>query len=86
MLAYVVGDLCYIGIVQCSIDFVKHKEGRRLIAVDCEKKGEGGHGLFAAREMIHVSEAFERWHGVVFDAGEIGLIGVFDVEVTSGDD
>lgn len=32
--------------------------------------------------MFHVSEALERGHGDVFDAVEVGLVAVFDVEIS----
>jgi hypothetical protein len=49
--------------------------------VHCEEEREGGHGFFSTREVFHVSEAFEGRHGVVFNAIEIGLVGIFDVKV-----
>lgn len=82
MLANVIRDLRHIGIIQRSIDLIKHEERRWLVAVHCKEEGQGRHGLLAARKVVHVSEALERRHRVVFDAGEVGLVGVFDIEVT----
>ena len=46
-----------------------------------EEEGERGHGLFAAGEVLHVAEALEGGHGVVFDAIEVRLVAVFHVEI-----
>ena len=84
MLADIIRDLGHIRIIEGGVDLVQDEEGRRLVAVDGEEEGEGGHGFLAAGEVLHVAEALERGHGVVFDAVEVGLVGVFDVEVAAG--
>lgn len=61
------GDFGDVGVVEGGVDFVQDEEGRGLVAVDGEEEGERGHGLFAAGEVLHVTEALERGHGVVFD-------------------
>ena len=81
MLLDIIRDLSYIRIIQCRIHFVEHEEGGGLVGVHCEEEGQGGHGLFATTEVLHVSETLEGRHGVVFYAGEVGFVGVFDVEV-----
>ena len=50
--------------------------------MDRKEEGEGGHGLFATGEMLHVAETLERGHGVVLEAGCIGLVGFFGVEIS----
>ena len=84
MLADIIRDLGHVRIIEGGVDLVQDEEGRRLVAVDGEEEGEGGHGFLAAGEVLHVAEALERGHGVVFDAVEVGLVGVFDVEVAAG--
>lgn len=74
-------DLGDVGVVEGGVDFVKDEEGGGLVAVHGEEEGQRRHGFFAAGEVLHVAEAFERRHGVVFDSVEVGLVGVFDVEV-----
>lgn len=46
-----------------------------------EEERQRRHGLLATREVLHVAESLERRHGVVFDAGEVRRVAVFDVEV-----
>lgn len=77
----IVGDPGDVGVVERGVDFIKDEEWRRLVRVHGEEESKGGHCLFAAGEVFHVSEALERRHGVVFDAVEIRLVRVFDVEV-----
>lgn len=82
----IIADLLDVIIVESSIDFVEDEEGRGLIGVDGEEEGESGHGLFSSGEMLHVAETLHRRHGVVLDAVEVGLVGVFHVEVSGTTD
>ena len=82
MFSNVAGDARNVCIVESSVDFIEHEEGGGLVGVDGKEEGEGGHGLFASGEMLHVAEAFERGHGVVLEAGRVGLVGFFGVEVS----
>ena len=82
MLTNVVGDLGNVRVVQGGIDFVENEERRRLIAVNGKEQCQGGHGLLATRKMIHVAKALEGRHGVIFDAFQIGFVGVFDVKIS----
>ena len=84
MLSYVLGDSSNVRIVESGVYFVEDEKGTRLVRVDCEEEGEGGHCFFAAGQVLHVSEAFERRHGVVFQPGEVGLVGVFYVQIAMG--
>ena len=81
MLVDVVCNLGDVGVVEGGVDLVEDEEGRGLVAVDGEEEGEGGHCFFAAGEVLHVAEALEGGHGVVFDAVEVGLVAIFHVEV-----
>lgn len=82
MFANIIGDFGDIGVVERGVDFVEHEEGRRLVAVHGEEEGERGHGFLTPGQVLHVPEAFEGRHGVVFDAVQIGLVAVFHVEIT----
>lgn len=82
MFANIAGDFGHIGVVERSVDLVEHEEGRRLVAVHGEEEGQRGHGFLAAGQVLHIAEAFERRHGVVFDAVEVGFVAVFHVEIS----
>lgn len=68
MVADVGRDLGHVGVVEGGVDLVQDEKRGRLVAVDGEEEGEGGHGFFAAGEVFHVAEALEGRHGVVFDS------------------
>ena len=82
MVADVAGDARNVCIVEGGIDLVEHEEGGGLVGVDGEEEGEGGHCFLAAGEVLHVAKAFEWGHGVVLEAGSVGFVGFFSVEVS----
>lgn len=68
MVVNVVRDTSNIGIVERGINFVQDEERRGLVRMDGKQKSQCGHGLFATREVLHVSEPLQRGHSMVFDA------------------
>ena len=42
--------------------------------MDCKQKGKGCHSLFSARELVHVPEAFHRWHCMILDAMQVRFL------------
>lgn len=84
MLSNILANPCHIGIIQRGVYFVQDEKGGRLVAVDGEEEGESGDGFLAAGEVLHVTEAFEGGHGVVFYPREVGLVTIFYVEVAKG--
>lgn len=83
MVTDVVGNLGHVRIIQSGIDFVKDEERGRLVAVHSEQKRQRRHRLFPSRKMLHVPEALERWHSVVFDAIEVGFVRILHVQVAN---
>ena len=42
--------------------------------MNSEKKGQRCDCLLAARQLFHVAETFHRWHSVVLDTCDVGLL------------
>lgn len=82
MIVDVVRDTSDIGIVERGINFIQDKERRGLVRMNGKQKSQGGHGLFATREVLHVSEPLQRGHSMVLDAVEVRLVGVLDIQIT----
>lgn len=49
--------------------------------MDGKEEGEGRHCLLAPGEVLHVAETLERRHGVILDTIQVGLVGVFNIQV-----
>ena len=81
MVMDVIGNPGDVGVVKCCVDLIKHEEWRWLVRVNREEKGKSGHCLLASGEMLHVTEPFEGRHRVVLDTIQVGLVGVFDIQV-----
>ena len=68
MPTYIIRQPRGIRIVERRVDLVEHEKRRRRVRVDGEEQGQRGHGLFAAGQVLHIAEALEGGHRVVFDA------------------
>jgi len=55
--------------------------GRSFSAFEEEYTYESSHGFLATGQVLHVAEALQRRHGVVFDTAEIWLVCLFEVEI-----
>jgi hypothetical protein len=81
MLLDIVLDLLYVGVIERSIDLIKNEERTGLVRVHSEEECEGSHRLLTTGKMLHVTEALEGRHGMVFDARQIWAVAVLDVEI-----
>lgn len=66
-----------VRIVERGVDLVEDEEWARRVCVDGKEECEGGHCFFAAGEVLHVAEALQWGHGVVFDTREVGFVVIF---------
>src|SRR5262249_29638906 len=72
------GEAANVGFVEWCIDFVENAEWARRVLKDSDQQGQGGKGLFAARQQQYVLQLFARRRrhdvdaafGAVFFVGE----------------
>jgi hypothetical protein len=70
-----------IHIIQRGIHLIEHEERTGLVTMNREQQRQRRNRFLATTQMLHIPEALQRGHSVVFQAGKIGLGAVFHVEV-----